>query len=88
MNGKGDKQRPTNKAKYDANYDRIFGTTPERAIQQHHEEDVVKAYWRKTDEIPINWGNKVYQQMYNSLTGEYRYYNKIDEVFEDAVDFT
>tara|TARA_R110000796_G_scaffold82728_1_gene181634 strand:+ start:62 stop:211 length:150 start_codon:yes stop_codon:yes gene_type:complete len=25
MNGKGDKQRPTNKAAFDANFDNIFG---------------------------------------------------------------
>jgi uncharacterized protein with von Willebrand factor type A (vWA) domain len=25
MNGKGDKQRPTNKAAFDANFDKIFG---------------------------------------------------------------
>lgn len=25
MNGKGSKQRPTNKSKFDANFDKIFG---------------------------------------------------------------
>ena len=28
MSGKGSKQRPTNKAAFDANFDRIFGSKP------------------------------------------------------------
>ena len=32
-NGKGSRQRPTDKAKFDSNYDRIFGSTKQQANQ-------------------------------------------------------
>ncbi len=35
MNGKGSKQRPTNKAKFDANYDAIFNKTEDKPMTQH-----------------------------------------------------
>jgi len=34
MNGKGSKQRPTNKAKFDANYDAIFNKPEEKPMTQ------------------------------------------------------
>ena len=32
--GKGDKQRPTDKQKFDENYDRIFGKKPKEAPKE------------------------------------------------------
>ena len=34
MNGKGSKQRPTNKAKFDSNYDAIFNKKEEKTMTQ------------------------------------------------------
>ncbi len=34
MNGKGSKQRPTNKAKFDSNYDAIFNKPEEKPMTQ------------------------------------------------------
>jgi len=34
MTGKGDKQRPTDKNKYDTNYDKIFGAKVNKDTQQ------------------------------------------------------
>ena len=35
MNGKGSKQRPTDRAKFDANYDAIFNKTEDKPMTQH-----------------------------------------------------
>jgi len=35
MNGKGDKQRPTNKFKFDENYERIFKTKVRKNTPSH-----------------------------------------------------
>ncbi len=35
MNGKGSKQRPTNKAKFDANYDAIFNKPEDKPMTQN-----------------------------------------------------
>ena len=86
MNGKGSKQRPTDKAKFDENYDRIFGNAFKPVIE-HHEYDSVRASWRPTDEQPFMWGDKTYKQMHNMLTGEYCYYNVTDEIYEPHVEF-
>jgi len=83
MNGKGSKQRPTNKAKFDANYDLIFN----KQEQHHYDEDEIRKSWRPTEEEPIEWGGKTYQQMYNSLTGEHSYYNETEEMYEPQVEF-
>ena len=88
MNGKGHKQRPTDKAKFDSNYDAIFGnknTMDNR--QQHYDYDELRASWRATEELPFEWGGKTYQQMKNLLTGEYNYYNVTDEIYEPHVEF-
>ena len=87
MNGKGSKQRPTDKAKFDENFDRIFGTKRQPIVQEVHEYDSVRASWRVTEEMPFVWGDKTYAQMYNTLTGEYCYYNVTDEIYEPHVEF-
>ena len=86
MNGKGDKQRPTDKAAFDRNFERIFGSTKDTAIKTYSY-DEVRASWRATEELPFTWGDKTYKQMYNTLTGEYSYYNVTDEIYEPHVEF-
>ena len=83
MNGKGSKQRPTNKAKFDLSYDLIF----KKQEQCHYAEDEIRASWRPTEELPFEWGGKMYKQMLNVLTGEYNYYNVTDEIYEPHVEF-
>ena len=83
MNGKGSKQRPTDKAKFDSNYDAIFN----KQEQQHYDYDELRASWRPTEELPFEWGGKMYKQMHNVLTGEYSYYNVTDEIYEPHVEF-
>ena len=88
MSGKGHKQRPTDKAKFDSNYDAIFGVknTMDKH-QQIYDYDELRASWRATEELPFEWGGKTYQQMKNLLTGEYNYYNVTDEIYEPHVEF-
>ena len=85
--GKGSKQRPTDKAKFDSNYDSIFGGKTMDNHQKHYEYDEVRASWRPTEEAPFVWGDKTYKQMHNLLTGEYSYYNVTDEIYEPHVEF-
>ncbi len=40
--GKGSKQRPTDKAKFDANYDLIFRKTPQEIDDARAEDDAFK----------------------------------------------
>lgn len=88
MNGKGSKQRPTDKAKFDSNYDAIFNKiTKIVQEQQHYDYDELRASWRPTEELPFEWGGKTYQQMHNLLTGAYSYYNVTDEIYEPHVEF-
>ena len=91
MNGIGDKQRPTDKAKFDDNLNRIFGNAFKPEIEQDEYDLVraswIRASWRPTAELPFTWGDKTYKQMHNTLTGEYCYYNVTDQNYEPHVEF-
>ena len=50
MNGKGSKQRPTDKSKFDVNYDRIFGKEKnDRVVRTLAENSKNKSMTRKVD---------------------------------------
>jgi hypothetical protein len=51
--GKGSKQRPTDKAKFDANYDAIFRKTPQERDDARAEDDEFERIKREFDEKVI-----------------------------------
>ena len=85
QNGKGSGRRPTDAAKYNNNYDRIFckkGTQPE--LTEESTVELLDAYSEGHNWRPACGG--IY--MYNTKTGEHAYYNSTDDVFMDEVEFT
>ena len=51
--GKGSKQRPTDKAKFDANYDAIFRKSPKEVDDARAEDDEFERIKREFDEKVI-----------------------------------
>jgi hypothetical protein len=98
QNGKGSSRRPTDAAKYNDNFDRIFckkGNVPQHTTTEIETVQLLDTYseghaWRPACggmERPFEWADKEYLYMYNHETGEHAYYNATDDVFENSVEF-
>ncbi len=75
MNGKGSKQRPTNKAKFDSNYDAIFNKLEEKPMTQ---QERIHNYLQENKYIT---GREALIDL-----GIYRLSARISEMMQDGID--
>jgi hypothetical protein len=77
MSGKGSKQRPTNKVKFDVNYDRIFGKEKnDRVVRTLAENSKNKSMTRKVDTYE-------YETLEECIKSEQVPPSEIAEIFTD-----